>query len=101
MPLDLVVVGPSQDSVRGQLGTVVADDGLGLSVRDPLGVDNSISLASHPKAALICCLDHKHISRGGNGGTQSSILNSTSLSKENGFENMSISLKDPVGMSSF
>jgi hypothetical protein len=31
MPGDLVIVGPSQDGVAGELGTVVADDCFGLA----------------------------------------------------------------------
>jgi hypothetical protein len=34
VPLDLVVVGPPQDGIRGQLSAVVADDCLGFAVGD-------------------------------------------------------------------
>lgn len=46
VPLNLVVVGPSQDGVAGQLGAIVADDGLGLAV----GGQEPVELASNPKA---------------------------------------------------
>lgn len=46
MPVNLVIVGPLQDGVRGQLGAVVADDGLGLAVGD----QELVEFASHPDA---------------------------------------------------
>ena len=46
VPLDLVVVGPPQDGVRGQLGAVVADDRLGFAARD----QKAIEFAGDPDA---------------------------------------------------
>ena len=45
-PLDLVVVSPSQDGGRSQLGAVVADDGLWLAASD----QKPVELAGHPDA---------------------------------------------------
>jgi hypothetical protein len=44
MPVDLAVVGPLQDGVAGQLGTVVADDGL----RSAVGDQKPVELAGDP-----------------------------------------------------